>query len=105
MLRGRCREASFLLLLAIGLTSGCSAHTPNKLEGPGETNLLFGCDRSAILATQIGRSDWPATPGRVEGIQHTLFMEYYRDHQGHSFLESNNPRRVFRSYRIGTQHR
>ncbi len=105
MLRDRCRQASFLLLLVIGLTSGCSARTPNKLEGREETNLLFGYDRSAILATQIGRSSWPSTTGRVESIQDTLFIEYYRDHQGHAFLDSNNPRRVFRSYRIGTQHR
>lgn len=69
------------------------------------SNLLFGGDGRAVLATQIGRSAWPATHGWYEGPTDTLFLEDYRDYQGDASLERSNPRRVFRSYRIGTQHR
>jgi hypothetical protein len=105
MSRRSIRNAGVLLLLAIGLMTGCSSHTPRDIEGPETANLLFGSDRSTTLATGIGRSQWPATYGAVESVQDTIFIEYYRDQQGHAFLERNNPRRVFRSYRVGSQHR
>ncbi len=100
------RTGIILVLLAIGLTSGCSAARPHDIDGLSQGNLLFsGDDGADLLATRIGRSDWPATFGRTEGAERTVFIEFYRDFQGHNFLERNNPRRVFRSYRVGSQSR
>ena len=103
--RNRKKQTGILFLLALGLLAGCSARGTLDIDDYKTTNLLFGPDRSTLLATQIGRSLWPATEGRYESIQDTIFVEYYRDYQGDAFLERSNPRRVFRSYRVGTQHR
>ncbi len=93
-------------LLAIGLTAGCAAtKPPHDIERPARSALLFPSDHSLSLATEIGRSEWPATYGNVESTQETVFLEYYRDYQGHESLERNNPRRLFRSYRVGFQQR
>jgi hypothetical protein len=94
-----------LTVLASGLIAGCSAKATHDIDGPRSPNLLFSNDRSALVATQIGRSEWPATLGNVESTQETVFLEYYYDYQGHESLERNNPQRFFRSYRIGMQAR
>jgi hypothetical protein len=99
-------EAVVPFLLVIGLTGGCSAaKPPHGIRGPARANLVLPADGSVSLATEFGRSDWPATCGGIESTQHTVFLEYYRDHQGHESLERNNPQRTFRSYRIGFQQR
>ncbi len=104
--RGMCRNAGVLILATIGLTTGCSAGAPrHTIDQPKTASLLFANDRSGPLATMIGRSDWPATFGRFEGPEDTVFLDYYRDYQGSAALETSTPRRVFRSYRIGTSHR
>ena len=105
MRRGSRRTIGVLLLAATGLTAACSAGAPRDIDGPKTASLLFSGDRSAQLATQIGRSEWPATYGRFEGPEDTVYLEYYRDAQGSESEERSNPRRLFRSYRIGTQHR
>lgn len=106
MSRGTTSTAAILLVLAIGLTVGCAATKfPDIAERPMSSSLLFGCGPSANLATQIGRSEWPATLGRIEGAEQTIYIEYYRDYKGDAFLERNNPRTTFRSYRVGTQYR
>ncbi|MBN1425587.1 hypothetical protein JXA88_13615 [Candidatus Fermentibacteria bacterium] len=105
MWRAACRRIGILCLAAIGLSSGCSVGTPRDIEIPATADLLLGHDRSAALATRIGRSDWPATYGPLEGPEDTIYVEYYRDYQGNGYAERSNPRRLFRSYRIGTQHR
>jgi len=94
------------LVLAIGLTTGCTTtHRPYDTKRPVNSALLLPRDGSLALATEIGRSAWPATYGGIESPQQTVFFEYYRDYQGHESLEKNNPRRIFRSYRIGFQQR
>jgi len=102
---GTYQKVGILFLAGIGLTTGCSTGVSHHTEGPMTSSLLFGCDQSAVLATRIGRSEWPATYSWVEGPEDTIFLDYYRDYQGSESLEQSNPRRLFRSYRIGTQHR
>ncbi len=102
---GVCRTITMLILAAIGWTAGCSGGTPPVRTGPEKADLLLGRERSSQLATQIGRSDWPAAYGAVEGPEDTVYLEYYRDYQGSHAQERSNPRRLFRSYRIGTQQR
>lgn len=95
-----------LAVVLIGLTAGCSARVPHDfVKLKASSRLLFAPDRSTALATQIGRSDWPATFAGFEGPEDTIYLEYYRDNQGSASLERSNPQRLFRSYRIGTQHR
>ncbi len=106
MSRGKTYTAAVLLMLAIGLTAGCSAKKlPDATERPMSSSLLFSYGPSANLATQIGRSEWPAVPGRIQGPERTIYIEYYRDSQGDAYLERVNPRSTFRSYRVGTQYR
>ena len=105
MIRGLWYTAGVLILAGLGVTAGCSVGGPRGLAATRKTNLLFGSERATVLATQLGRSDWPATYGVVEGPEDTIYLDYYRDYQGHSSNERDNPRRLFRSYRIGTQHR
>ncbi len=105
MRRAMRRNAGVLILATIGLTTGFSAGAPRHIDQPKTASLLFAIDRSGPLATQIGRSDWPATYGRYEGPEDTVFLDYYYDYQGSAALERTTPRRVFRSYRVGTQHR
>lgn len=73
--------------------------------GPRRASLLLGREASAQLSTRIGRSQWPATSGRIEGPEETIFLEYYRDFQGNAANERNNPYRQFQSYRIGATQR
>lgn len=104
---GRARHwiLGILLLAAAGLMAGCSAGAARARVSPLKASVLFGSERSALMATQIGRSDWPATFGQIEGPEDTVYLEYYRDTQGYAFEERSNPRRSFRSYRVGTRHR
>jgi hypothetical protein len=73
--------------------------------GPLSTSLLLGREASASLATQIGRSEWPATSGRVESPEQTTFIDYYRDFTGNAANERNNPYRNFQSFRVGTSRK
>ena len=52
-----------------------------------------------------GRSDWPATDGRIEGPEDTVYVEYYRDFQANRVQERSNPQRLFTSYSLGGQYR
>lgn len=92
-----------LVLIAGGITAGCSGDKPHIQEATGARNLLFGDEPPTALATEIGRSDWPAVYGRIEGGEFTVYIEHYRDHQGTWGDGRNNPRRYFDSYRVGTQ--
>lgn len=105
MSRGIRHRAVVPFLLGIALISGCSAGKARETYDPPRSSLLFAADRSDALAAQIGRSDWPATYGNIESPQETIFLEYYRDYQGHESLERNNPQRTFTSYRLGFQQR
>lgn len=68
--------------------------------------MLFDVNHaSPYVATGFGRREWPATLGRLESVEETLFVEYYRDYQGSATLERSNPHQWFRSYRIGSQIR
>ncbi|HVP12056.1 MAG TPA: hypothetical protein VMV94_12820 [Phycisphaerae bacterium] len=69
------------------------------------SNALFATDRSATLATQFGRSQWPATEGAYESSQETVFQEYYYDFQSDFENERFYPYRTFTSYRTGVQQR
>jgi hypothetical protein len=103
-----------ILLAAAGLAGGCAssnsrccekAYTCDDRYAVAPT-LLFGKHPSAAFATQIGREPWPATVGRFESIEDTVYLEYYRDYfGGNSWSDYNNPQRQFRSYRVGAQQR
>lgn len=101
------RIISTLVLTALGMAAaGCAQE---RCEGPVAAvspTLLFGKEPSAMLATRIGRDPWPATAGRVESVEDTIYLEYYRDNfGGNSWYDNNNPQRQFRSYRIGSQQK
>ena len=100
-----CRIITMLILAAIGWTAGCSGGTPSVRTGPEMADLLLSREYSSQLATQIGRSDWPAAFGAIEGPEDTVYLEYYRDYQGSRAQERSNPRRMFRSYRVGNLQR
>ena len=106
----------FVLVLtsAAGLAGGCAAPSSHCCEDAyvdadsyaAAPTLLFGKEQSAAFATQIGRAPWPATPGRVESVEDTMYIEYYRDYfGGNNWQDYNNPQRYFRSYRVGAQQR
>ena len=101
--RETARLFCLLVLFTGGLLTGCSAGNPHVEQGPGTSNLLFGNEPPTALATEIGRSEWPAVYGRIEGGGFTVYIEHYRDHQGTWWDSHNNPRRYFDSYRVGTQ--
>lgn len=99
-------------LIAVGLlwgtiwgSGGCSEKCPMRTEGLARANLLLGREPSAMMATQVGRSDWPSTDGRYEAPEQTIYVEYYRDYQSGSQNEQNNPYRNFQSYRVGASQR
>lgn len=73
-----------------------------RMGGPVVSNLLMGREPSARLATQIGRSDWPATVGRFESPQQSVYVEYYLDIQSNAQSEVFYPYRQFQSYTVGT---
>lgn len=101
-------ELSVLILMAVaGALGGCSASSSNCCDTyAAAPTLLFGKEPSAAFATRIGREPWPATAGRVESVEDTIYLEYYRDYfGGNSWSDYNNPQRQFRSYRIGAQQR
>lgn len=111
---GTCHRKVVLFLLLIGLVQGCSARDPhdindlpnaNAMSGQPSANAMFAPDRSGALATQFGRSQWPATFGAYESSQETVFQEFYYDFQSDAELEQFYPYRTFSSYRTGTQQR
>ena len=103
--RGPARLFCLLILIAGSVTTGCSTGKPHVQEGTGSSNLLFGDEPPTALATELGRSDWPAVYGRIEDGEFTVYIEHYRDHQGTWWGDNGNPRRYFDSYRVGTQSR
>lgn len=96
---------SLALLASMVVGAGCSEPEPLTVR-PVTRGLLFGSERSAPMATWIGRSNWPSTDGQMQSPQDTVFVEYYRDFfGGNLYSEQNNPRRQFTSYRIGTMQK
>lgn len=87
--------------------------TPNPHEYPVRQTvptsvMLF--DRFAqLLPAQAfaTRSDWPSAFGRVEGTEITYYREWYTDYFGNSSGHGDlgRVRRVFESYRVGSQYR
>ena len=73
--------------------------------GPRRSSLLLGPEATARWSTQWGRSEWPATSGRFEAPEQTIYVEYYRDFQSGVANEQNTPYRQFQSYRIGATQR
>lgn len=70
--------------------------------------MLFDRFAQPFLAQAFAtRSDWPSAFGRVEGTETTYYREWYIDHfgnhSGHGDL--GRVRRVFASYRVGSQYR
>jgi hypothetical protein len=51
------------------------------------------------------RLNWPATDGRIEDPEDTVYVEHYRDFQANQVQERSNPQRLFTSYRVGSQYR
>lgn len=53
------------------------------------------------------RSDWPSAFGRVQGTETTYYREWYIDHFGNygGHGDLGRVRRVFASYRVGSQYR
>ena len=104
-----CRRTYLSLCVAlVAATFGMTGCARQRIDEPivlGTSALLFGRAPTAIAATEIGRPPWPATIGRLESVEETTFVEYYRDYQGSASQESYSPRKSFRSYRVGTQLR
>jgi hypothetical protein len=92
-------------LLMTALLVGCSHSDGRRLGGPRDGGLLMGREASAPLATQISRSAWPATWGRVESQETTYYYEFYRDYFTNAQNERNTPYRYFQSYRVGATQR
>lgn len=105
MWRGLGGMAGILFLTAVGWNTGCSDAGPRGIDEPRTSSLMFTADASAMVATQVGRSDWPSVCGRIDGAEDTYYVEYYRDYFGYGHSQSYSPQRLFRSYRIGSQHR
>jgi len=106
-MRGCGNMAVWCGLACIALT-GCTqpnAELPYIEPVKKSASVLFGDTHGPLAATDIGRSPWPATTGRYEGVEETVFVEFYSDQFGNEHQERTNPRRYFRSYRVGTQQR
>jgi hypothetical protein len=91
-----------ILPLVVG---SCAEERSIRSGGPNRSSLLLGKEASAVWATQFGRAEWPATSGRIESPQDTVYVEYYRDYQGNAQNEQSTPYRQFQSYRIGATQR
>jgi hypothetical protein len=102
---GTCHRGCITFLLLTGLIQGCSGHQTHGISDLPRSNALFAADRSSSLATQFGRSAWPATDGAIESPQETVFQEFYYDFQSDSELERFYPYRTFTSYRTGVTQR
>lgn len=87
------------------VVGACSEGQSIRPGGPRSTSLLLGKEASSGIATHIGRSEWPATSGRVESPEQMIYVEYYRDFTGNAANERNNPYRNFQSYRVGTSQK
>jgi hypothetical protein len=106
-------RAAIVLLAAACLMAGCDKGQQSRIierrsAGLPEyrsANLLLGADRTAMLATQIARSDWPATETQVQGPEKTSYVEYYSDFFGPRGYERVYPQRWFQSYRVGSSSR
>ncbi len=98
-----------VLCLATGgsLITGCSAGQDAGDTGVRVTsgNLLFGGGRGDVLATRIGRNEWPATTGPLRSVEETYYIERYTDFLGSEHNERNYPQRRITSVRIGAQLR
>ncbi|MCG8405255.1 MAG: hypothetical protein MI923_08675 [Phycisphaerales bacterium] len=95
----------FFLGVGFLTMAGCASTEQIEPVVQGTPAMLFDRDTSRFAATNFGRSPWPATLGRIETVEETVFVESYFDNQGNATQERNNPRRWFRSYRVGTQLR
>ena len=85
--------------------AGCASTERIEPVVLGTPAMLFDRTASEYAATNFGRSPWPATFGRIQGVEETVFVESYFDFQGNATQERNSPRRWVRSRRIGTQLR
>jgi hypothetical protein len=95
-------------LIAVGLIwgalvtiSGCSENRDMRMGGPPRSNLLMGREPSARYATQFVASDWPATPGRYQAPQESVYVEYYLDIQSNAQSQTYYPYRQFQAYTVG----
>jgi len=87
--------------------------TPNTHEYPVRQTvptsvMLFDRFAQPLPAQAFAtRSDWPSAFGRVEATEITYYREWYADyfgnHSGHGDL--GHVRRLFQSYRVGSQYR
>ncbi|HUN80211.1 MAG TPA: hypothetical protein VMV81_01755 [Phycisphaerae bacterium] len=96
--------ASLISILPL-VVGGCAEDKTMRLGGPRRPSLLLGPEATARWSTHLGRSDWPATSGRFESPEQTIYVEYYRDFQSNFANEQNTPYRDFQSYRIGATQR
>ena len=103
---GLCLGAFVGLLTILPLVAGgCAEDHSMRPGGPRRASLLLGSEATAFWSTHLGRSEWPATSGRIESPEQTIYVEYYRDFQSNAANEINNPYREFQSYRIGATQR
>jgi len=80
-------------------------------EATPRAALFFGGEQASTqLATEIGRSDWPSSPGAIEGPEFGAYSVTIFDYQGgpgygFGYGAWNNYNRYFRGYRVGTSVR
>lgn len=74
--------------------------------------LLFEQEPGYPRATDVGRSDWPSAPGRIEGGEFDVYGETINDYQGgwqggpgYGWGSFNVYNRRFVGYRAGTKYR
>lgn len=106
---------ALLLAAAIG---GCNESNTNSvqesappIEASPRASLLFGGEGQLTqAATEIGRSDWPSTPGAIDGPEFGAYSVTIYDYQGgpgygFGYGAWNNYNRYFRGYRVGSSVR
>lgn len=99
----KCLKAGIVLLTLVAV--GCTEHRWVHSWGAPRSSLLLGPEATSRWSTHLARNDWPATNGRYESPEQTIYVEYYRDFQSSFANEQNNPYREFQSYRIGATQR
>lgn len=98
--------------------SGCDESSASKIqesappmEAAPRASLVFGGEgHMTQAATEIGRSDWPSTPGAIDGPEFGAYSVTIYDYQGgpgygYGYGAWNNYNRYFRGYRVGSSVR
>ncbi len=105
-------------LLLAAMIGGCNEsntsgvqESATVIEATPRASLLFGGnEQTTQMATEIGRSDWPSTPGAIDGPEFGAYSVTIYDYQGgpgygFGYGAWNNYNRYFRGYRVGSSVR